>query len=687
MEVCNFTMCRLSVIRSRSPVLIADIVTRPKQSIIYQSFDAKERLYHPDPKWSYEKSSLNGDGFGIGWYPTEIGLVLDDTPCVFASLSPAWNNDNLRRISEKVASKLIFAHIRAAGPGSTAPSESHCHPYRVGKLLFMHNGCIGEWERLRLHLLDLLPGWAKDWVFCQGPIDSILIFGLFLSLLPEGPDADYSAKVLKDTLSKSMALVRRALEAHGCKEVSLMNCVVSDGQTVVASRISFVPDGCTFIVPREFDAPGCSLYFASGAEWTNDPDDSPGCFAGQTVKDYRMRHADKQTNVVVLTSEPLTRSEVDWIPVPNGHFITITQSLDVLMDEFVAPDEIMTLPTSAFKEAATHYLARSVGPAPKLCSVFDNKRRPSSRLRHASAESIAVQDLLAEEDNVSRLLSMDSIGRYRFSVMASASICISLPIASFHYVPSSRRIHDGMVTLTLVCLGHEDGSILVWDLECRTLLQVFQGHACAVFALAPFVATKPDKEPAVLLFSGSGDTTVAIWDLRPVLKRQLTCFKSSTHTECGPSAILRFNPIQGNILSLVVSADREEGPPLETPSMNVFMRSLSQKMQHLGGADLLRSVKLVMGCQNSTVFQWEVGGLVARIVESKHTRTVLATYHVHEDRMKTVPPLDDFTAPVAEIVPYRQGLNHTGFVDCLLCLDTIMASGCGDGGILVSTQV
>ena len=65
-------------------------------------------------------------------------------PGVFTSISPAWNNDNLFRLSNKIRSSLVFAHVRAASLGSLV-SESNCHPFAVGKYMFMHNGCVGGW--------------------------------------------------------------------------------------------------------------------------------------------------------------------------------------------------------------------------------------------------------------------------------------------------------------------------------------------------------------------------------------------------------------------------------------------------------------------------------------------------------------------------------------------------------------
>ena len=41
-------------------ILLSELLFRPKNSLILQSYKSKER-----------KESLNGDGFGVGWYSPE----------------------------------------------------------------------------------------------------------------------------------------------------------------------------------------------------------------------------------------------------------------------------------------------------------------------------------------------------------------------------------------------------------------------------------------------------------------------------------------------------------------------------------------------------------------------------------------------------------------------------------------
>jgi hypothetical protein len=73
-------------------------------------------------------------------------------PCVFTSITPAWNNINLRRLSDKIRSSTIFAHVRAATPGLIT-SQTNCHPFQYKQFMFMHNGAVAHWETIKRALL------------------------------------------------------------------------------------------------------------------------------------------------------------------------------------------------------------------------------------------------------------------------------------------------------------------------------------------------------------------------------------------------------------------------------------------------------------------------------------------------------------------------------------------------------
>ena len=74
-------MCRW-LAYSGSPVLIGELLLKPKHSLIDQSLHAQ-----------LGAETTNGDGFGIGWYG------VGDTLGVFHSIEPAWNDRNLRDLA------------------------------------------------------------------------------------------------------------------------------------------------------------------------------------------------------------------------------------------------------------------------------------------------------------------------------------------------------------------------------------------------------------------------------------------------------------------------------------------------------------------------------------------------------------------------------------------------------------
>ena len=124
--------------------------------------------------------SINGDGFGLGWYGDDLST--DPYPCLYRSTRPAWNDENLIQLSAKINSRLLFAHVRAASPGSPV-TERLCHPFRFGKYLFMHNGNVGGFNFIRRPLMDSLNDDIFEYAIANGASDTVICFSLFLQEL------------------------------------------------------------------------------------------------------------------------------------------------------------------------------------------------------------------------------------------------------------------------------------------------------------------------------------------------------------------------------------------------------------------------------------------------------------------------------------------------------------------------
>jgi predicted glutamine amidotransferase len=202
-------MCRWFAYRG-GPLRTSELLLHPVHSIVAQSLDSP-----------LGAETVNGDGFGFGWYP-----VGDGPPGVFRSIEPAWHDRNLRSLSEALVSPLFFCHVRAAA----APpiQQTNCHPFRNGNWLFMHNGGIAGFSKVKRDLVlavdpDLYP-------LMLGTTDTEVLFHLALTLgLRDDPVAG---------VSRAIGLVESVGRAHGIAYPFQGTVAVTDGATVWAFRYS-----------------------------------------------------------------------------------------------------------------------------------------------------------------------------------------------------------------------------------------------------------------------------------------------------------------------------------------------------------------------------------------------------------------------------------------------------------------
>lgn len=244
-------MCRFVAYRG-APIYLEELIARPCHSLMRQSLQAEQA-----------RTVTHGDGFGIGWYGER------EAPGVYREVMPAWSDDNLLALSGTVRSGLFFAHVRAATGGGIA--RQNCHPFRLGRWLFMHNGQIGGYAQLRRPLEAALP----DALYAErrGATDSELLFLLALARIERGADPQEAVLgVLEDTL----ALMRR-LDIEAPLRFA---AALADGQRLHVFR-------------HASDGQPPTLYRRDGADGT------------------------------VVASEPLDGPGADWQLLPNGAAVTL----------------------------------------------------------------------------------------------------------------------------------------------------------------------------------------------------------------------------------------------------------------------------------------------------------------------------------------------------------------------------
>jgi glutamine amidotransferase len=225
------------------------LLFEPKYSLVQQSLAARKAT-----------CATQGDGFGLGWYGDH------NDPGLYRETLPAWNDRNLRSLARQIKARLFFAHVRASTGTDTA--RSNCHPFAHDRWLFMHNGQIGGYDRLRRRLEAKIPD--ALYPHRAGTTDSETAFYL---LFRHGLEADPIA-----AFRATLADIRAEMDAAGVEEPLRFTAALSDGRRILAVR--YASD----------DRPP-SLYW---------------------------RH-DGETTVVV--SEPLDGEVHRWNRVPADHFL------------------------------------------------------------------------------------------------------------------------------------------------------------------------------------------------------------------------------------------------------------------------------------------------------------------------------------------------------------------------------
>jgi predicted glutamine amidotransferase len=240
-------MCRWIAYRGETTAL-EHYVTEPAHSLISQSIAALEST-----------ASINGDGFGLGWYGTH------PEPGLYREIRPAWSDENLRYLCRHLHSHLFFAHVRAAT--GTPITRPNCHPFASGRWMFMHNGFVGGWNRLRRQVEALIPD--KLYPARIGTTDSEAIF---LAIMGAGIEDPVAAT------ERTLAQLANLVNENGASDRLRFTAALSNGHDLYAFRYA-VNDRANTLYYRESE------------------------------------------QGIVVVSEPLDREHSNWIPVPESHVL------------------------------------------------------------------------------------------------------------------------------------------------------------------------------------------------------------------------------------------------------------------------------------------------------------------------------------------------------------------------------
>jgi predicted glutamine amidotransferase len=269
-------MCRW-LAYSGSPILLEALLYRPEHSLIDQSRHARMGV-----------ETTNGDGFGVGWYEPD-----SETPAVFRSIEPAWNDRNVREVASHVRSPLFLSHIRAST--GTAVQQTNCHPFRYGKWLWVHNGLVRDF-----HLVKRDLSLAVDeslYPYIEGSADSETLFYLALTFgLEDDPPK---------AVERMVGFVEDVGHRRGIEHPIQMTIGTSDGKSVWAFRYSSEGDSRT-------------LFYSTDVRTVREL--HPELEVLQLVSD--------ETRIVV--SEPLGDLTGAWNEVPESSYGVVQDGEDEL---------------------------------------------------------------------------------------------------------------------------------------------------------------------------------------------------------------------------------------------------------------------------------------------------------------------------------------------------------------------
>jgi glutamine amidotransferase len=118
-------MCRHFAWLGR-PRTLAALVLEPPNGLLTQSYRPRRQQH----------GLLNGDGWGVGFYPPDSG-----TPARWRSNRPLWSDASFHSVAPTIASGCMLGAVRSATVGMPM-DEGACAPFQSGPWLLSHNGIV-----------------------------------------------------------------------------------------------------------------------------------------------------------------------------------------------------------------------------------------------------------------------------------------------------------------------------------------------------------------------------------------------------------------------------------------------------------------------------------------------------------------------------------------------------------------
>jgi glutamine amidotransferase len=246
-------MCKLAAYLGPY-IRLDEFLLEPSHNLLQQALRLREI-----PAVSYP------DGFGIGWY------TADGVPAVYTNPLPIGSDANLPHLAHSLYARLWLAMVHDATAPFAAGLQNN-QPFYDDRLLFLHQGFLEDFSRLRRTIRDFLEPRLEAEI--KGNTASEHLFALLRHLLSDDPELP---------LEQALGALFDLLTSWVGEGRSLLNLIVTDSESLYAARHAM-----------NVNCP--PLYYSV------DDDAFP---EGQLV-----------------ASEPLTESEF-WQPLPEYHLLIL----------------------------------------------------------------------------------------------------------------------------------------------------------------------------------------------------------------------------------------------------------------------------------------------------------------------------------------------------------------------------
>lgn len=270
-------MCRLYGFRANEPTKVECTLAYAQNALLSQSRADLRGKSHPD-------------GWGIGYYE-------DGEPAVERRATAAYQDLHFSATAERMFAHTVVAHVRKATVGAT--SIPNTHPFTHRGWMFIHNGTVRAFERVRPLLQERTdPEFLEQ---RRGTTDSELAFYWLLTQMKQaGINLDRRAApkaAVEYLVGTAVKTLDEWCSREGAERPAQLNFIVTDGRILVASR------------------------WHNSLHWVG----RDGVHDCEICGIPHVRHVEGTTyRAVVVASEPITHEA--WREVPDASLLSVGAS-------------------------------------------------------------------------------------------------------------------------------------------------------------------------------------------------------------------------------------------------------------------------------------------------------------------------------------------------------------------------